>query len=41
MWGNHNMSNVGLTMAYTKPKYVYSANYYVGKVRFGPERWCP
>ena len=31
VWGEHNMSNVGLTLAYTKPKFVYSAVYYVGK----------
>ncbi len=31
VWGNHNMQNVGLTLAYTKPKYTYAANYYMGK----------
>jgi hypothetical protein len=36
VWGNHDLQNVGLTLAYTKTKYTYSANYYVGKTDFGP-----
>jgi hypothetical protein len=36
VWGQHNMSNIGLTAAYTKPKFTYSANYYVGKTDAGP-----
>lgn len=30
LWGNNTMKNVGLTAAYTKPKYSLSTNYYVG-----------
>lgn len=30
LWGNNNMDNIGLTLAYTKPKYTYSLNYYEG-----------
>ncbi len=30
IWGNNNLTNVALTMAYTKPKYTYSLNYLVG-----------
>jgi hypothetical protein len=36
VWGNHNLSNVGLTAAYTKSKYTWSGNYYVGKSDAGP-----
>ncbi len=36
VWGNHNLQNMGFTLAYTKPKYVYSANYYVGKSDLSP-----
>jgi Putative beta-barrel porin-2, OmpL-like. bbp2 len=35
VWGNHNFQNVGLTLAYTKPKYTYSLNYYEGKSDIG------
>jgi hypothetical protein len=31
VWGNHDFQNVGLTAAYTKTKYTWSGNYYVGK----------
>ena len=37
VWGNHNLQNVGATLAYTKSKYVYSFNYYGGKTDFGPK----
>ena len=30
VWGNNNMQNIGLTTAYTKPKYTWSFNYYEG-----------
>jgi hypothetical protein len=35
VWGNHNLQNVGITAAYTKPKYTWSGNYYVGKSDLG------
>ena len=35
VWGNHDLQNVGLTAAYTKTKFTYSANYYVGKSDLG------
>jgi len=30
VWGNNNLNNGAFTLAYTKPKYTYSLNYYVG-----------
>ncbi len=30
IWGNNNMDNIGLTLALTKKKFAYSANYYEG-----------
>ena len=30
LWGNNDLKNVGITAAYTKPKYTLNANYYVG-----------
>lgn len=30
LWGNNNMDNIGITFAYTKPKYTWNANYYEG-----------
>jgi hypothetical protein len=30
LWGNNNLDNIGLTLALTKPKYTYTANYYEG-----------
>lgn len=36
VWGNHNLSNIALTMAYRKPKYTYSLNYLEGPNRPGP-----
>jgi hypothetical protein len=30
LWGNNNLDNIGLTFAYTKPKYTYNLNYYEG-----------
>lgn len=36
VWGQHNLSNVGLTLALAKPKFSYFANYYGGKVDAGP-----
>ncbi len=35
LWGNNNMKNVGITAAYTKPKYTWSTNYYVGPNHLG------
>jgi hypothetical protein len=35
IWGNHDFQNVGITAAYTKTKYTYSVNYYVGKSDLG------
>jgi hypothetical protein len=35
VWGNHDFQNVGLVAAYTKTKYTYSVNYYVGKSDLG------
>ncbi len=37
VWGSHDFQNVGLTMALTKPKYTWSANYYVGATDPGPK----
>lgn len=30
LWGNNTMKNVGITAAYTKPKYALTTNYYAG-----------
>ncbi|MGA2713387.1 MAG: outer membrane beta-barrel protein [Bryobacteraceae bacterium] len=30
VWGNNDMKNVGITSAFTRTKYTWSANYYVG-----------
>ena len=35
VWGNNNLSNIALTMAYTKPKYTYSLNYLEGPNHIG------
>jgi hypothetical protein len=35
VWGNNNFRNVALTMALTKTKYTYSANYYEGPNHLG------
>jgi hypothetical protein len=35
VWGNNNLDNVGLTLAYTKPKYVLNVNYYEGPNHIG------
>ncbi len=35
LWGNNNLDNIGLTLAYTKPKFVYSLNYYEGPNHLG------
>ncbi len=35
VWGNHTLQNAAFTVAYTKPKYTYSLNYYVGKSDVG------
>jgi len=35
VWGNNNLDNIGLTLAYTKPKYTYSLNYYEGPNHIG------
>jgi hypothetical protein len=35
VWGNNDLKNIGITSAYTKPKYTWSANYYVGPNHLG------
>lgn len=35
LWGNNTMKNVGLTSVYTKPKFTWSTNYYVGPNHMG------
>src|SRR5206468_1908543 len=35
VWGNNDFRNVGLTLAYSKPKFTYTANYYVGPQKLG------
>jgi hypothetical protein len=35
LWGNNNLRNVGITAAYTKPKYTLTTNYYVGPNHMG------
>jgi hypothetical protein len=35
VWGNNNLRSVALTLAYTKPKYTYSLNYYEGPNHMG------
>ncbi len=38
VWGNNNLNNVGLTLAYTKPKFTYNLNYYEGPNHPGTTR---
>lgn len=35
LWGNNNLDNIGLTLAYTKPKFTYNLNYYEGPNHMG------
>ncbi len=35
VWGNNNLRNGAVTLAYTKPKYTWSGNYYVGPNHIG------
>ncbi len=35
LWGNNTMKNLGITAAYTKPKYALTTNYYVGPNHLG------
>jgi hypothetical protein len=35
VWGNNNLDNIGITLAYTKTKYTYTANYYEGPNHMG------
>jgi len=35
LWGNNTMKNLGFTAAYTKPKYIWNVNYYVGPNHLG------
>jgi hypothetical protein len=35
LWGNNDMRNIGVTAAWTKPRYTWSANYYEGPSHVG------